>query len=432
MSVVRQYPAPQKKQSSNEPSWFLVVMLSGIISGILLFTIGWYLSLSEAERHTVMKKLMSSSDMLSQLNVFHHSKVLLVMGVDMPPLGSKEAYRSVRTDTMMLVKVDTTHKKVNIVSLPRDSKVFIPGHGIDKLNAAFTFGGPELAVATVEQSMGIDVDNYLVVNLSGVKEVVDALGGVDVYVEKPMHYKDYTAKLFINLEPGLHHMDGTQAEGYLRFRHDALGDIGRIRRQQQFISAVSNKLKDPATILRIKPLLEAANRFTLTDLPPQDLIGLAVFGKDLTRKDYQVATLPGHPSMSSQVSYWVIDPQAAEQVLNRLIVGIDEGSQVVDTPTVGLLYTPNSDISIAKYKERLEAAGFQVRCQSRIRPSATRIVIHHTAGHEIETRLQQTHPALKDAQLIFSPHGATFESNSCGNTDFTIILGDDTRSAANE
>src|SRR5262249_46304426 len=143
--------------------------------------------------------------------------------------------------------------------------------------------------------------------------------------------------------PGLHHMDGREAEGFLRFRHDALGDIGRIRRQQQFISAITAKLKDPAILFKVQPLLQAGGKYILTDMSLDELASLALFARDLNRSGVEVATVPGHPSMNSPVSYWIIDPKAAEDVLNRMIVGLDMEENVSPVaeaqPSVGILYT---------------------------------------------------------------------------------------------
>lgn len=434
MTVAKHYSS---SPSAKEPSWFLVVLLSGIISGVLLFTIGWYLSLPTAEKDAVFKNILSAGDIFPGIPGLTRPKVLLVMGVDMPPKGSgQDDYKYVRTDTMMLVKLDTFHKKVNIVSIPRDSRVFIPGtQRSDKINAAFTYGGPDLAVATVEQTFGVEVDNYVVVNVRGVRDFVDALGGIDLYVEKPMHYRDRTAGLNINLETGQQHLDGEQAEGFLRFRHDALGDIGRIRRQQQFIAAVTTKLKDPRTLLGIKPMLTASNNHILTDLATPELISLVLFGKELKRSSFQVATLPGHPSSSSYVSYWIIDKEPAEEVLNRLIIGLEDEidpAAIEAGPTVGILYTSSHAEGIEAYQTQLEADGFKVVCKLKLNRTASRVIIHNNRQlKEIEQKIQRSNKAFKNAQLIFSPPGGTFETNSCGRSDFTVVLGEDTRSAVN-
>ncbi len=422
MTVAKNYTASHK-----EPSWFIVVMLSGIMSGILLFTLGWYLSLPDLQKDVVVQKIMSAGDIFPGIVGLNRSKVLLVMGVDMPPIGSKQAYSQVRTDTMMLVRLDPAHKKVNIVSIPRDSKVFIPGYSTNKINSAFTLGGADLAVSTVEQTFGIDVDNYLVINTRGVRKVVNALGGIDIYIEKPMHYRDRTAGLNIQLDPGQHHLNGEEAEGFLRFRHDAYGDIGRIRRQQQFIAAVSQKLKDPSVLLKVKPLIDASNEFVITDMTPQEMVRLVLFGKDMKKSNFQVATLPGHPSMNSAISYWIIDPESAETMLNQMIIGIqpEQFDDEQRMPSVGILYTAANAEDIPAYAGTLEQEGFRVLCKSRVRQSNSRLITHDgQLPKSNEEKLLQSSPVLQDAQLIFSPHGATFESNSCANSDYTVILGD--------
>lgn len=433
MNVAKHYPMT-KPHPDKEPSWFLVILISGILSGVLLFVIGWYMSLPDAQKALVFKKLASAGELFPGIIGLNQPKVLLVMGVDMPPPGSHEEYSYVRTDTMMLVKLDTSCKKVNVVSIPRDSRVFIArNHGTDKINAAFTLGGADLAVETVEQTFNVNVDNYLVLNIRGVREFVDALGGVDIFVEKPMRYRDRTAGLNINLQPGSQHLDGKEAEGFLRFRHDALGDIGRIRRQQQFVAAVASEIKNPDILLKIKPLVSASNKYVLTDLSTPDLISIMLFAQDLDHAAFEVATLPGHPSFHSQVSYWIIDSEPAEEVLNRLIVGIAGEESPLERPTVGILYTGNHSSEINRYKMQLESSGFDVACQLQLRRTTTRLVTHSSRfGKESENKLKQSNTALQDAQLIFSPHGATFETNSCGRTDFTIILGEDTRSAVNQ
>jgi polyisoprenyl-teichoic acid--peptidoglycan teichoic acid transferase len=436
MTVVKHYSAP-KPPITKEPSWFLVILLSGILSGLLLFTIGWYLSLSDIDRHAVMKKILSASDIFPGIGALNRPKLLLVMGVDMPPKGSKNDYEAVRTDTMMLLHMDPSNKQANVVSIPRDSKVFIAGNrGINKINAAFAVGGPDVAVSTVEQTFGVSVDHYMVINLRAVREVVDALGGIDVYVEKPMHYQDLSAGLYIDFHPGPHHLDGKQAEGFLRFRHDALGDIGRIRRQQAFISAVTAKLKDPTVLLKISPILSATQKMILTDMSSPQLISTALFLRELNRSNLQMATIPGHPSLYSQVSYWVIDPKPTEEMLNRMVTGVRSDNAETSTttrPSVGILYTSAYSVaSIEDYKARLATMGFDVSCKREVRQSGTKLITHNNRlSKDVESALQQSNHALKDAQLIFYPHGTTFESNSCGNTDYTIILGDDTRRALN-
>jgi LCP family protein required for cell wall assembly len=322
-----------------------------------------------------------------------------------------------------------------VVSIPRDSKVYISGnHGIDKINAAHAIGGPDLAVQTVQDSFGIPIDNFIVINLRGVRDLVDAIGGIDIYVEKPMHYTDNTAKLFINFEPGQYHLDGKQAEAFLRFRHDQLGDIGRIRRQQQFVMAVTKKLRDPSIVFKLPELVKISNQYVETDLTPNELLTLGFFGKDLNMNAVRTATLPGHPG-GIKVSYWVIDPEPAQMILDRLILdnpqplfgnsGNDSGKPL----KVGVFYDPDLAPTIPALVKNLGEKNFNVVCQEPQRRSGTQI-IEHTARttDDLTDGLRGLDGRLANARLIFAPVGTTFENNACSvGEDYTLVLGADSK-----
>jgi LCP family protein required for cell wall assembly len=151
-----------------------------------------------------------------------------------------------RTDTIMLVHVSDSGGKPVMVSLPRDSYVPIPGHGRDKINAAYSIGGPKLLTTTVEQATGIHVDGYVEIGLGGFAAVVDSVDGVDLCVARNMKDK----KAGIDLKKGCQTLDGGNALGYVRSRYeDPLGDIGRAARQRQFLGALMKKAATPATVL---------------------------------------------------------------------------------------------------------------------------------------------------------------------------------------
>jgi len=150
-----------------------------------------------------------------------------------------------RTDTIMLLAVPPGGKPA-LISIPRDSYVAIPGHGQNKINAAFSYGGPQLLEQTVEQSTGLRVDGYLEVGFGGFVNVIDALGGIRMCIPKAI--KD--ADSHLNLRKGCQTLDGTTALGYVRMRKaDPRGDLGRVERQRQMLAAVANKAASPATVL---------------------------------------------------------------------------------------------------------------------------------------------------------------------------------------
>ena len=146
----------------------------------------------------------------------------------------------------MLVHVSESGGKPVMVSLPRDSYVPIPGHGSNKINAAYSIGGPKLLTETVENVTGIHIDGYVEIGLGGFASVVDSVGGVDLCVPRDMKDK----KAGIDLKKGCQTLDGGNALGYVRSRYeDPLGDIGRAARQRQFLGALMKKAATPSTVL---------------------------------------------------------------------------------------------------------------------------------------------------------------------------------------
>ena len=163
-----------------------------------------------------------------------------------------------RTDSIILVHVPASGGKAAMISIPRDSYVPIPGHGSNKINAAYALGGAKLLTQTVEQVTGVHVDGYLEIGFAGFAGVVDSLGGVDVCV--PFDMKDQDAA--IDLKQGCQTLAGPTALGYVRARKsDPRGDIGRAERQRQFLGALLKKAATPATVLipwRFKSFADSA------------------------------------------------------------------------------------------------------------------------------------------------------------------------------
>src|SRR4029077_19223529 len=133
-----------------------------------------------------------------------------------------------------------------------------------KINAANALGGPLLAKEVVGKFLDLPIDHYVVLNVQGLVQLVNALGGITVEIPKRMKYMDWTAKLKIDLEPGFHTLTGNQAMGFVRFRHDALGDIGRVQRQQLFIHAVLEKAMQPESWTHLPKLIQIGEQYVQT------------------------------------------------------------------------------------------------------------------------------------------------------------------------
>ena len=160
-------------------------------------------------------------------------------------LGGSDDTPGSRTDVMLIYYVPPSGSPA-LISLPRDSYLPIPGHGKDKLNAAYAYGGPALLEQTVEQATGLRIDGYVEVGFGGFMTLVDTVGGVEVCLKQPMVDK----LAHVNLPAGCQMLNGGQALGYVRQRHqDPLGDLGRVQRQREIIGKVMQKLITPSTII---------------------------------------------------------------------------------------------------------------------------------------------------------------------------------------
>ena len=228
---------------------------------------------------------------------------ILVIGLDNVDGGS-------RTDAIALAIFDAENRALRIASIPRDSRVYIPGHNWDKINHAYVFGGINLLRETLVNLTGIPIDYFVKVSYKSFPRIIDAIGGVDIYVEKKLQYNDYSGKLFINIPKGQQHMDGKTALGYVRFRHDPLGDIGRVKRQQKFIDIVMQKVKSPSIITKIPTLVAEIIDAVDTDLAPLDALKLVQFANSLPPDRITMFMAPGKTGFSKDISYWILDNNA--------------------------------------------------------------------------------------------------------------------------
>lgn len=235
-----------------------------------------------------------------RLNV---KKNIVVLGVD----ERAEEHDVGRSDTLFVVMFDTNKKAASLLSIPRDTRVPIQGYGWDKINHAYAYGGRELTQKTVEELLGLKINNYVMVDFNGFKGLVDAIGGVDIDVEKDMYYYDDWDGFKIDLKKGRQHLDGKTAIQYVRYR-DEEGDIGRIRRQQHFLLAVYDKITSANMLLHIPGLAQQLTSMVKTDLPLSDMVDLGrALHAMVKSQGLAMATVPGMPKYIDGISYWLPD-----------------------------------------------------------------------------------------------------------------------------
>ena len=213
------------------------------------------------------------------------------------------------TDVIAALRVDGGITR--ILQVPRDSYVEVTGYGPNKINALYAIGGMDLLKRELSHKLGRPITHHVMVNLGAIKRMADALGGIEVNVPKRLYYTDRSQGLYIDLQPGLQTLKGRELEGFLRFRHDELGDIGRLERQQLAWQALFRKLTRPEHLVRLPALLSAAGKDIKTDLGPMELGGL-ITAMGTTQLDTK--RLGGRPFMRNGISYWDAEwpqPEAA-------------------------------------------------------------------------------------------------------------------------
>ncbi|MCK2221224.1 LCP family protein [Actinomadura sp. ATCC 31491] len=243
-----------------------------------------------------------------------------------------------RTDTMMVIHLSEDHRKVTVVSLPRDTWTTIPGKGEHKINSAYQFGGPKLAKQTVEAATGLRINRYIEVNILGFIDVVDSLGGVTVCTPVPIN----DPKIALNLPAGTHQLDGVQALMYARTRATARSDLDRIDRQQQVISALLNRALSADTLSNPAKLASFVNS-TLSTVkvdPDDGLVDLATQMRDVSLQDVSFADVPladvnFHAPTGESAVLW--DKQAAKDLFARI-----DGDQDLSRPTPSAAATPSA------------------------------------------------------------------------------------------
>ncbi len=224
-----------------------------------------------------------------------------------------------RTDAMLLVSIDPKNSQVSVLSLPRDTRVTIPGRrGHDKINAAYAYGGVPLAKKTVSNLLQVPIHHYMQVDWKGFIKVVDMLGGVDLNVEENMDYEDPYADLKIHLKKGQQHLDGEKAGEYVRFRHDEMGDIGRVKRQQNFMKALAKQAFTVTNMVKLPMIISTATDYVKTDMDFIQLVKAANSLRAFGDGGVKSASLKGDFGDIGGVSYWVTTPSKIAATLDEL------------------------------------------------------------------------------------------------------------------
>ncbi len=294
---------------------FLILFLLGVVGLVCFKGSIWiyntFINPPQAQVAAADENIKNNKELNERINI-------LILGIDD---GDSEAAASEpkRTDAVMLLSVDPKENNVSVLSIPRDTKVVLPGHrDPDKMNAAFAYGGAVMAKQTVANLLQVPIHYYALADWRGFIEVVNLIGGVDLYVDRDLYYEDPYADLVIDIKHGFQHMDGTTAGKYVRFRSDELGDIGRVQRQQKFLKAAAEQMFSIQNVTKVGSLLSTLEKYVETDLNTLTMIKAANSFKFFGDEKVKSCMLYGNFDDTSGVSYWVTNEDLIKKSLDEL------------------------------------------------------------------------------------------------------------------
>jgi len=335
-----------KSRRRSWPVYFLTFFISFCLltAGVVLYI--WKVNPDSAR---IIFDPRSSAGNLDGIKEFN----ILVAGLD-------EVEGIHRTDTIMIAHVSLKDKFANVVSVPRDLRVEIPGYRKDKINSAYAHGGRDLLIRTLEDFLDVDIDFYAILSLGAAENLIDAMGGVTIDVEKNMHYSDRAQNLYINLRKGEQHLDGATAMQYARFRYDTMGDFGRIERQQNLLRALATKATSYEIIKHLPRMAVelVKNRLIETNLTFRDMMILSKVHDDKFSRNINTYMLPGEPADINGISYVLPDVVETQYMVGGALRGGYHPRN--KTLNIAVKNGCGSPQLARTYKRRLEYYGFEV------------------------------------------------------------------------
>lgn len=365
------------------------------------------------------------------------NKTIAVFGVDED---------GIRTDVNFVVNFNTMTDKVKVVSIPRDTKVIwtdkqkraysqLTGYtqNVSKLNEMAAYGRisqnigniRDFTIDEIENILKVHIDNYVVISLDAFKEIVAAIGGVDMYVPQNMYYVDNSQGLYINLKEGQQHLDAEDAEGLVRFRQYALGDEARVEVQQIFLKAVAEKVMSQEMRSNLPNVVTRLFPYVKTDIKLTEVLGYLDLLGEFSLSGLEFYTVPGYGSDHEGPSYYYINEEELEQLVRDVfydttVVGEEsqeeleasEEEMVIDKSVTLAIYNATGQKGIAgTFKNDLENLGYKVQ----------KIDNHDATDKEDSTIYAKD--LTKAKQFLQYVEGADIKQDSSLEYDIEIIVG---------
>lgn len=350
----------------------------------------------------------------------------------------EETSKAARSDVIQVFSLDFTNHKLNELSVPRDMDVILPNGHEAKINQALSDGGIPEAQAVIAKFLGIPpFDRWVALRINSAKSVVDAIGGVDLVVKEQLDYDDSWGHLHIHFKPGKYHMNGEQAISYARFRHDWCGDPCRIKRQQQVLHAIADKLKNNKLndLAHATTLIGIIRKNVDTNMSPAELTSLAAAFSDIDPKTIATDQVPYVDTKDTVMAGNVLipDENAKRKLVQKLLLEPPAPVATADAGALAAVAPSSVKVDVKngtgiageakKVADALRAKGFVIGSVGNADKSDydTTEIHEHTmvtfAGAKVRSELN---PKFKSVPIVSDP-----TTTPAPNSDVTVIVGKD-------
>ncbi|KYH34497.1 transcriptional regulator LytR [Clostridium tepidiprofundi DSM 19306] len=343
---------------------------------------------------------------------------VLLMGVDIGTPGVAKSRK--RTDTIILLNYNKLIDKVNLISIPRDTYVKINGKP-NKINAVHVYGGVPALVETVEKLLDINIDYYAKIDYAGFRELIDAIGGVDMKINRNMYYDDPTQNLHIHFKKGtVVHLNGKKAEEFVRWRKNndntglANGDIGRISNQQLFINKVVDKIKSPEIIFKLPSILNIIPKYVETNMNIDEIIKYGTKLAKINMENIDMITLKGESGYLNGISYYFYDQSKNKDILKMIH---DDDYVIIDKKSlkIRVLNATNKRGLAKNFSDFINKEGYTKTFLGNAKSTDVTKMIFYGVDENV----------AKVVEREFNIHNVEINAKKEGNYDIVIILGRD-------
>ncbi|MEG3988936.1 LCP family protein [Microcoleus sp. S28C3] len=435
----RNFVKPVDRESRKKPKFFLYIvgLFFLVFTAAISATIGAITALLAPVEPPIISRVLEATgfNYTSSNSGYRLSRPvnILILGIDRVPEAAANSPKIFegRSDTILLLHLDPREKSISLLSVPRDTKVDVPGIRFSKISEANATGGAALATRLVSSMLNnTRIERYVRVSSSAFRELVDLLGGVEVFVPRAMSYTDTAQKLKINLAQGWQTLNGEQAEQFARFRNDGLGDIGRIQRQQSLIQVIRNRLTSPSVLVRLPQIVRLMQKYVDTNLNYEEILTLANFGLQLERDTFKMVMLPGSSSskQGDLRSYWILDALKVDRIMTQYF------NQSVPDFAQGRFRNPTESVLPKNLKIAVQNASNKPATAKTVAEFLRKkgffnvSVVQDSPQKERQSQIIVQQGDLEAANLLQKElGGGKIEASSTGeiNSDLTLRVGED-------